>query len=182
MAAKGKKGPAFERKMCRELSRWATDGERADVFWRSAMSGGRATVAARANRGAAYDRQAGDVSATHPAGHPLLDVFVVELKHYKKLRFDLWVYGNENRADTFWREPVDVALDAEREPFIVLKGNRYKELLLVSAHVAGWFEYEHGIWITTTWPWLEHRGVVPHACLLEEVLAHVPYSALAELK
>src|SRR5215216_6431446 len=38
------KGPQWEREVCRALSLWVTNGERVDVFWRSAMSGGRATV------------------------------------------------------------------------------------------------------------------------------------------
>ena len=39
------KGSSFERLICKELSLWITGGEHQDVFWRSAMSGGRSTVA-----------------------------------------------------------------------------------------------------------------------------------------
>jgi hypothetical protein len=40
------KGSQFERDVCRELSLWVSHGKQEDVYWRSAMSGGRSTVAA----------------------------------------------------------------------------------------------------------------------------------------
>jgi len=39
------KGASFERDICRRLSLWVSAGKQEDVFWRSAMSGGRSTVA-----------------------------------------------------------------------------------------------------------------------------------------
>lgn len=37
------KGSVFEREICKALGRWWTDGERDDIFWRTAGSGARAT-------------------------------------------------------------------------------------------------------------------------------------------
>ena len=40
-----KKGGGFERKTLKALSLWISKGERKDIFRRSIMSGGRATIA-----------------------------------------------------------------------------------------------------------------------------------------
>lgn len=72
------KGSAFEREICKALSRWWTDGERDDVFWRSSQSGGRATQ--RAKKGQSTYGSYGDVAAVDPIGEPLLKVFTIELK------------------------------------------------------------------------------------------------------
>ncbi len=77
------KGASFERDISRQLSLWWTHGERDDVFWRSSMSGGRATVRAKKGQKTAY--QNGDITATDPIGSPLIENVVIELKRgYKK--------------------------------------------------------------------------------------------------
>lgn len=77
------KGSQFERDMARLLSKWWTDDKRDDVFWRSAMSGGMATV--RARKGETKVNQIGDLVAVDPIGAPLLEAFVIELKRgYKQ--------------------------------------------------------------------------------------------------
>lgn len=72
------KGSAYEREVCKLLSRWWTDGERDDIFWRSSNSGGRATVRKRQGKGT--HGSYGDVAATDPIGEPLLKLFTIELK------------------------------------------------------------------------------------------------------
>jgi hypothetical protein len=69
------KGSSFERDICKRLSLWVSDGEEQDCFWRSAMSGGRSTVANR--RGVKLNRQAGDITSTSPEGHALTDKFFI---------------------------------------------------------------------------------------------------------
>lgn len=73
-----RKGPQFERDFCTDLSLWWTDGERDDVFWRTAGSGGRAT--SRSKRGKTTKNHYGDTLATDPIGQILLDTFLFELK------------------------------------------------------------------------------------------------------
>lgn len=73
-----RKGGAFEREIARELSKWWTHGEREDVFYRSASSGGRATV--RTKVGKKSFGQYGDISANDPIGQPLLDLCTIECK------------------------------------------------------------------------------------------------------
>ncbi len=79
MGRRGKaKGSQFERDLCTMLGRWWTDGQRDDVFWRSTISGGRATI--RADKGKQTYGQAGDVQAVDPVGEPLLKVVTIEAK------------------------------------------------------------------------------------------------------
>lgn len=72
------KGADFERDISRTLSLWWSHGERDDIFWRTSMSGGRATVRSKAGKSTAY--QAGDITATDPIGAPLIKATVIELK------------------------------------------------------------------------------------------------------
>ena len=79
----GNKGASFERDISRQLSLWWTHEKRDDVFWRSSMSGGRATVRAKKGQKTAY--QNGDITATDPISSPLIENVVIELKRgYKK--------------------------------------------------------------------------------------------------
>lgn len=72
------KGADFERKLCKELSKWWTYDTRDDVFWRSSQSGGRATV--RFRKGQSTAGSYGDICALDPIGEPLLKLFTIELK------------------------------------------------------------------------------------------------------
>lgn len=89
MAAKSKKGSAFERAVCKDLSLWWTGGSSDDVFWRTAGSGGRATT--RAKKGSATAGAYGDIGAVDPSGEALLKVVTLELKKgYTKMSpFDM---------------------------------------------------------------------------------------------
>jgi hypothetical protein len=72
------KGSSFERKICKQLSLWWSEGKRDDIFWRSSQSGGRAT--SRAQKGLSTYGSYGDIAAVDPIGEPLLKLFTIELK------------------------------------------------------------------------------------------------------
>src|SRR4051794_4734956 len=93
------KGSSYERYVCKVLSLWITNGEREDVFWRSAMSGGRATVQHR--RGVSV-RQSGDICAVAPEGHVLTDTLYIECKHVKKLGLDSFLIKGTGPLANFW--------------------------------------------------------------------------------
>lgn len=83
MAKPSQKGSNFERKVCTILSKWWTEGERDDIFWRSSTSGARAKT--RSKSGKQTFGQYGDVQATDPIGQSLLNTVVIELKNgYKR--------------------------------------------------------------------------------------------------
>jgi len=72
------KGSDFERYIAKTLSKWWTDNEREDIFWRTSQSGGRATTRKKAGKTTA--NQDGDLCATDPIGQPLINLTSIELK------------------------------------------------------------------------------------------------------
>jgi hypothetical protein len=72
------KGHAFERMCCRLLSNWWSNGERDDIFTRTASSGAMATQ--RIKKGKKQFGQYGDIQAADPIGQPLMNVCVIECK------------------------------------------------------------------------------------------------------
>ena len=82
------KGSAFEREVCKKLSLWITDGKMDDCLWRSAISGGRATIAHRKGK---VVRQGGDICAVSLEGHVLTNKWYIENKHVKKMEAPTWL-------------------------------------------------------------------------------------------
>lgn len=72
------KGANFERSFCKTLSLWWSNRERDDLFWRSSMSGGRATI--RGRQGKTTAGHCGDICSTHPMSAPLTNLITFELK------------------------------------------------------------------------------------------------------
>lgn len=72
------KGASFERKISKELSLWWSGGSRDDIFWRSCISGARATV--RHRQGKDTFGSYGDIAAVDPVGQDLLRIVTIELK------------------------------------------------------------------------------------------------------
>ncbi len=87
------KGSQFERDIAKKLSLWVSNGERDDIFWRTASSGGRFTQ----NKNKTLANSAGDVSYLDEIGKPLLDRFIIECKvGYNKTRvLDILFKKNE---------------------------------------------------------------------------------------
>ncbi len=134
------KGSAFERSVCQRLSLWASDGAREDVFWRSSISGGRATLGSRKARGTKFTAQAGDISAIHPLGHPLLKLFFIECKHLRRLQLDLALYGYKGFLEKLWIKPSKQAAAIRREPLCIVKENRRAELVLTTPKGGRWLQ------------------------------------------
>lgn len=128
------KGASFERSICQKLSLWCSGMTREDIFWRSAMSGGRATFKVR--RGAdpkRYMGQSGDISAIHPLGQPLLELFVVECKHHKSLRMEPMVWGGSmGDPKAVWTPTLIAAESTNRQPLVIAKQNNRDILMLTT--------------------------------------------------
>lgn len=116
------KGAAFEREICVTLSRWLTGGDQEDVFWRSAMSGGRATVAHKKG-GKRLASQAGDISCIHPIGHHFASRFAIECKFYANLDYQGLLTG-KGKLLAFWAEINEQAGRYLKHPFMVVRQNR----------------------------------------------------------
>lgn len=115
------KGSQFEREVCKLLSLWLSQGKVEDVLWRSAMSGGRSTVAhAKGKRLAA---QAGDISAIHPLGNEFISKFMVECKTYHDLQY-VGLLSNRGHLVKFWLEAKHQARRYDKLPLLIAKQNQ----------------------------------------------------------
>lgn len=124
------KGSAFERLCCQQLSIWVSGGKDRDLFWRSAMSGGRATLSAR--KGQELRRQAGDITAVAPEGHVLTDTYYVECKTYKDLAIDSFLVSNTGPLNKFWETTAREARKHKKHPLLIAKQNQMPALVLTS--------------------------------------------------
>jgi hypothetical protein len=123
-----RKGAAFERKLCVALSNWVSGGKQKDLFWRTSMSGGRATVMRRKGE---HVRQSGDICAVAPEGHPFTDKWYVEAKFYKDVNLQYWLLTGEGKIEDWWSKTVRDAEHYERIPFMIVKENGMPPLLFV---------------------------------------------------
>ena len=115
------KGASYEREVCVLLSKWLTDGKREDIFWRSAMSGGRATVAAKS--GKQLSNQVGDITCIDPAGAKFIQAFAVECKHYANLEFHGLLTG-KGKLLGFWEVIKKEAKNHTKFPILFARQNR----------------------------------------------------------
>jgi hypothetical protein len=122
------KGAAFERQICQALSLWLSRDKRKDLFWRSAMSGGRATVAYK--KGVKLSTQGGDISAIDPLGAVLTDAFCIEVKFYKDLDIQAFLLGR-GKLTAFWKQVTRDASRYGKEPMLIARQNLYPTLVLV---------------------------------------------------
>ncbi len=138
------KGAQFERDVCKALSLWISGGEHEDVFWRSAMSGGRATIARQKRRDASS--AAGDISAVRPIGAVLTNRFLIECKFYHDLNL-MGLFENFLRPSpgiaAFWSILRKEAAAINREPMLIAKQNRMKTCVLLTPYGSGNFHLRH---------------------------------------
>ncbi len=128
------KGAQFERDVCVKLSRWLTQGKREDVLWRSAMSGGRATV--RGKQGKKTDSQHGDISAVSVEGHALLKLVTIECKFVKDLNLRAAVIDGGGSIKEYWTTLVAVTPKGKHS-MLIAKQNRFDALVFMEWSLAG---------------------------------------------
>jgi len=127
------KGADFERGVCKRLSLWVSHGARADLYWRSAMSGGRATIQRKA--GQRNLSQGGDISAVGELGHSLTDRYSIECKFVKDLELASFIIHHRGALMSYWRQTRRDAAAARKAPLLIAKQNNYPALVLApSAH------------------------------------------------
>jgi len=130
------KGAGFERQICKTLSLWVSKGQSADVYWRSAMSGGRATVQHR--KGVSI-RQAGDICAVAPEGHTLTEKYFIECKHVRNLDVLSFLLVNKGHLANYWKVACAQARTHKRKPMIIAKENHSP--ILVITHIGELLDY-----------------------------------------
>lgn len=125
------KGAAFERVVCKRLSLWLTQGKEEDVFWRSAMSGGRATRLVK--KGKRGGNAAGDICATGEAGHQLTDYFFIECKFYANLDLiPFLLQRSTGKLQKFWDQACLQAKSHSRSPMLIAKQNLIPAFVIVN--------------------------------------------------
>jgi hypothetical protein len=129
------KGADFERYICKRLSKWISRGRRTDLFWRSAMSGGRATLQMRG--GVRNRTQAGDITAIDPEGSYLTKFALLECKSYKLLHLlsleTAWAPGMDTaRVNYFWHRVAEDAGKHDRAPMLIAKQNVLGEFVILN--------------------------------------------------
>lgn len=125
------KGAAFERWVCKRLSLWASNGEATDLFWRSAMSGGRATIAAQRGKAKSAAAHAGDITATSARGHFLTDLFLIECKFYSKLDLLPFLLGHDKgKLYAFWYKAKIQSGEIDKQPLLIAKQNQEAAFVL----------------------------------------------------
>lgn len=125
------KGAEFERLTCKLLSLWLSDLKREDLLWRSAMSGGRATVHKKAGKTTGISAHGGDIVATDPLGHRLTDKFSIECKNYADIELQKAVFRDTGNFTSFWEQVVNEARDSKRRPMLIAKQTRQPTLLML---------------------------------------------------
>ena len=134
------KGAAFERAICKELSLWLSRGKREDLLWRSAMSGGRSTVAAR--KGLTLKSQAGDISSIDKLSHSFIDTFYIECKFYRDLQLGSLIKGS-GKLFSFWDIAKKEARLYKKLPILIAKQNNHPIIVCLSADSLRKFEIFH---------------------------------------
>ena len=144
------KGASWEREVCHDLSRFVDPKGSDTWFWRSAMSGGRATLQRR--KGVKNTTQVGDITCVFDKGHWLTQVFYIEVKFYKDLDLASSLLFGKGKLAKFWRETVEKANEVEREPLLVARQNRTDALVLFSRsglHKFKSFNYSPSVILTS---------------------------------
>lgn len=137
------KGAGFEREICRRLGLWLTNGYRDDLFWRTPMSGGRATL--RIGAGYVNRSQVGDVGPIDPLGWELFSQFVfTECKNVASLDVLLGLTRNSGRLHNYWQKAAAEAKAAEREPWLIAHELRSEVLLFTTQVSADHFDFPYG--------------------------------------
>lgn len=139
MPVNGKqKGSEFERKVCKQLSLWVSKGKSVDLFWRSAMSGGRATVA----KGKV--RQGGDITAVAPEGHVLTDYLYIECKHLKNISFDSLIKGSGPLL-TIWQKTIEEAEKYRKHPVLIFRQNHWPIVFCAGISALEYLKFPRGL-------------------------------------
>jgi hypothetical protein len=125
------KGAAFERDTCRRLSLWLSQGQRDDLLWRSAMSGGAATLQYRKDK--INLTQSGDVSAIGQEAYEFCSKTFVECKHVKNLSFGRGFLCGTGELITFWKIAVREARKYKKQPMLIARQNMYPTIVVTNA-------------------------------------------------
>jgi hypothetical protein len=157
-----RKGSQFERDICVKLSHWLSNASRNDLLWRSALSGGRSTVAYA--KGMTLASQAGDISAVDPLGAPFISKFYVELKFYRDLKYAGLITGKGHLVE-FWKTAKREAERYNKMPLMIAKQNQIPAVACLSGLGVATLELNDNIFLT-------HHFIDLNIILFDQYLLH----------
>jgi hypothetical protein len=129
------KGSSFERDICKQFSRWITNGERDDVFWRTAGSGARATV--RQRRGQSTANSDGDMCCLDAGSEYawFTEGILLEIRRgYNHWRLEEFLEPKIKKGGlvAYWREEVEKkARQRGKLPMLLWKPDRRPALFFL---------------------------------------------------
>ncbi|KKM85708.1 hypothetical protein LCGC14_1286300 [marine sediment metagenome] len=142
------KGADWERTVCKFLSKWWTDNKRDDIFWRTAGSGGRATMRQKQGKKTRY--QYGDMTIDDPIGKPFIDFFLVEMKRgYSDLNFLSLIDGKQKKPELieWWKKAEEEKELGDRKQTILILKRDYKiPIIIMTKHLFGLIEDYINVW------------------------------------
>lgn len=159
------KGASFERQICKDLSLWISKGRHEDIFWRSAMSGGRSTVAAK--RGKKFASQAGDLSSVQAGGNAFIASFLVECKFYRDLRL-AGLLTKTGKLAEFWETVRRQGRVYQKLPMLIAKQNQLPVMVCLTTAGLDMLGLRHhrALWAVR---------IDMHVVLLEDYLVHAKF-------
>lgn len=143
MVQSSRKGAGFERTVAKRLSLWLSCGERDDLLWRTAMSGGRATL--QRQKGKRASAQAGDIGSIDEASSWFTQRFFVEAKHLKDMNLTSFILKRQGILYNNLKKARGEAEEEGKSLFFVAKQNNYPDFLMVEEDVIIWAR-GHQLW------------------------------------
>ena len=129
------KGGSYERSLAKKISLWWSDNKEDSLCWRTASSGARATQRSKTNQNTINAH--GDLCATDPSIQPFFDLFSVEAKRgYSSTNLLNHIDSNKNTEfESLWNQCVGDADKCNKEPMLILKRDRKKEVVFINKSV-----------------------------------------------
>lgn len=135
------KGNSFENSIAKILSKWLTHGHRLDVLERSPGSGAKATVQLKAKK--AFHTIVGDLISVHEESLPLINNFVVELKHQNETNLaisNLIFQTASTGIVTYWNKLLGECKTTQKLPMLIFRQNSRPILIALCTHGVKKFE------------------------------------------
>lgn len=127
------KGSKFERDCAKLVSLWVSFGDRDDIYWRTASSGGMATM--RAKYGKRADLQVGDLRPETPEASIITDKLILECKCLKTFDLEKYLF-NTKRKNTGMQKVIsecEIRYRNYKEDFLLIcKANNSKVFVCFS--------------------------------------------------
>lgn len=136
--ANGKaKGSGFERDLARRLSLWINGAEKPYVFWRTAGSGGLATIMAE------NADMSGDLMAIRDEGRFLTNIFSIEAKcgYQDAEAFKHLKVNKSTEIEDFWKQCCRDAERSHKYPLLIFKKKGYPTIIGFSKTIGDMFPW-----------------------------------------